>query len=282
MSSKVDVNKLLQKHGITQQEVLEWAKQYYPEFTKNFPLVAKLYLKYKGVQLPITPPIKGEVKQITELVLSEYANIRVVVIDKVAERVYMGCPQCFRKLDTDGEPAPGTPVICPYCNESVNATKLAWRDYQVGDPSGEIIVSIPPRLSNIEIQPGMVLLLRGILQDDETFQVLQVNIIREKPEPVSAMKEAAKAIAQPVVPAVTKSISEEVRTAVAAAPKAEAEVQDLDRAIRYVMIRAALNKPVEEAKAAFEKEYPHLKDLWDDILKKAGVKVVDGKLYKEK
>ena len=259
---KVDVEKILAEHNISKEEVLNWAKQHYPEFVRNFSLIAKLYLKSKGITLPIAAPIRGEVKQISELVLGEYANIRVVVVEMLSARTYMGCPQCYRKLETEGgELAPGSPVQCPYCGETVNVEKLSWKEYLVGDASGEIVVAIPPRLSHMNVEPGMVLLLRGALQEDETFQVLQMNIVRDK-----EIGEAPK----PVVEQPVKVVEEK--------KKVEVALEDIERAKRYIRVRAALKKPVEEVREAFTKEYPHLADAFDDILKESDVVIKDGKL----
>ena len=269
MSVKIDVEKILAEHNISKEEVLNWAKQHYPEFVRNFSLIAKLYLKSKGIMLPVAPPIRGEVKQISELVLGEYANIRVVVVEMLSARTYMGCPQCYRKLETEGgELAPGVPVQCPYCGETVKVEKLSWKEYLVGDASGEIVVAIPPRLSHMNVEPGMVLLLRGALQEDETFQVLQMNIVRDK--------EISEAPSTEVKPVEQSKVEE--KPTVKEKKKAEVALEDIERAKRYIRVRAALKKPVEEVREAFAKEYPQLADAFDDILKESGVVVKDGKL----
>lgn len=178
---------LYEKYGITKKEVRTWAEKTYPQFVNNEGVIAQLYLKQvKRVKLDpaAVTVMRGKQVTIDALKVGEWCIVEGVVGVKLRENTYMGCPQCMKKIDSD---------YCPSCGQ-VTPTMHKWLDYMVGDNSGDIVATLPPRIANMAPDfEGKVLRIKGVLKDTGEFQASQVREVagqttlrvEEKPEEIT-------------------------------------------------------------------------------------------------
>jgi DNA-directed RNA polymerase subunit RPC12/RpoP len=147
----------LKENGFSEEDVKQWATQKYPEFLNNFDLVAKLFAIEKGI--PFEVPKRSRpvsVIKISEIKPDVPCAIKGVVVQKIEERTYIGCPKCYRKLQSKGR------VECEK-DGVVDAVDLTWRSYLVGDDSGEIVVDTAPSVTT-ELKTGDVRVFRGSMR----------------------------------------------------------------------------------------------------------------------
>ena len=176
---------LYKKYGITEKEVLEWAKKSYPQFLKNKTVLAQLYLKQvKKIQLePDDVTImRGPTKKIGELKPDEWVIVEAVVGSKIRENSYTGCPLCFKKVEGDYCASCGKvePIVC-------------WFDsYVIGDNTGDAIATLGPKIANSRQNfEASVLRMRGVLTQQGEFLVNAVEpIVEGAPKPELAERKA--------------------------------------------------------------------------------------------
>jgi len=165
----------LKENGFSEDDVRRWAQERYPEFVSNFELVAKLFAIEKGIPFEVprrSRPIS--VIKISEIKPDVPCAIKGVVVQKIEERTYIGCPKCYRKLQSKGK------VECEK-DGVVDAVDLTWRSYLVGDDSGEIVVDAAPSVTSV-LKTGDVRIFRGSMRANsyeftayEVFEPQQVK-----------------------------------------------------------------------------------------------------------
>ena len=164
----MNLKETLRENGYSEEDVMQWAQQKYPEFTGNFELVAKLFAIEKGIPFEVprrSRPIS--VIKISEIKPDVPCAIKGVVVQKIEERTYIGCPKCYRKLQSKGR------VECEK-DGVVDAVDLTWRSYLVGDDSGEIVVDTAPSVTT-ELKTGDVRVFRGSMRGNSyEFTVFDV------------------------------------------------------------------------------------------------------------
>ncbi len=157
------MSELYEKYDIKESVVQKWAEKTYPQFLGNPSLLAQLYLRQvKKVTLdPSSITImRGKQVLINELKEGEWCIIEGVVATKMRENAYSGCPVCMKKIE--GEYCPTDGKVVP--------TTHRWIEYVVGDNSGDVIVSFPPRIANTMGDiTGQILQIRGVLGDQGSF-----------------------------------------------------------------------------------------------------------------
>ena len=164
----MSLKEILKENGFSEEDVRQWAQQKYPEFTGNFELVAKLFAIEKGIPFEVprrSRPIS--VIKISEIKPDVPCAIKGVVVQKIEERTYIGCPKCYRKLQSKGK------VECEK-DGVVDAVDLTWRSYLVGDDSGEIVVDTAPSVTSV-LKTGDVRIFRGSMRANSyEFTVFEV------------------------------------------------------------------------------------------------------------
>jgi len=153
----MNLKETLKENGYTEEDVRQWAQQKYPEFMGNFELVAKLFAIEKGIPFEVSRRSRPiSVIKISEIKPDVPCAIKGVVVQKIEERTYIGCPKCYRKLQSKGK------VECEK-DGVVDAVDLTWRSYLVGDDSGEIVVDTAPSVTT-ELKTGDVRVFRGSMR----------------------------------------------------------------------------------------------------------------------
>jgi hypothetical protein len=161
-------------YGITEEEVLEWGKKYYPMFLGAKNILASLYLReVKGINVDPSKfqTLTGPYKKIKELRPNEWCVIEVVVGPRLKQNFYQGCPECFKKVSEEG--------ICESCGK-VSPQTMCFESYVVGDNTGDIVVDLPPRVTAIlrgrEIT-GSIARFRGVMREDGEFMAQAIDIV---------------------------------------------------------------------------------------------------------
>jgi len=196
----MNLKETLRENGYSEEDVMQWAQQKYPEFTGNFELVAKLFAIEKGIPFEVprrSRPIS--VIKISEIKPDVPCAIKGVVVQKIEERTYIGCPKCYRKLQSKGK------VECEK-DGVVDAVDLTWRSYLVGDDSGEIVVDTAPSVTT-ELKTGDVRVFRGSMRGNSyeftVFDVFDAQGTQPRqtaePKQVSEVKQTTetKQVAEP-------------------------------------------------------------------------------------
>jgi hypothetical protein len=169
----------LKQYNVDEEKFNSFCSKY-GEFATNRELMAKLYFAKELNMRVAEPKIVGEFKKVTELVVRELSRIKVVVVQKVEERSYVGCPKCLRKL----EAAPNTTVECVR-DGVVKAQMLTWNLVLAGDSSGEIMLTIPPSIGRVP-NVGEVIAAEGSLSEQGEFFVYRYNVVPAEPIEVVA------------------------------------------------------------------------------------------------
>jgi hypothetical protein len=272
-----EIQTLLQQYGITQEELLEWGKQNYPEFVNNIKLIAKLYLQFvKKISIPKKRSIYGVITPIGELEAEVWSNIQGIVAEIVDIRNYSGCPQCLKKIEGN----------CPTHN--IKPVTLVWQTVEVGDSSGSIICEISPRNPKLEI--GYKILARGFLDPEkEAFRVFQLEIL-EKPKLSKEEEEKPKEKKPKEITSLAEILEEKPKEERPKEEKKETppivKTKPLtpEPLISYVKVSAMMGKTEEETRKYVEKiiKKENLECTFEDILEEAKVTVENGILKLKK
>jgi uncharacterized Zn finger protein (UPF0148 family) len=306
----------LKSFGIQENEFEAFCNKY-PQFKSNKELMAKLYLSIvKGVRVA-EPKIVGEFVKISELSVGVVSRIKVVVIQHIETRSYVGCPKCYKKLQV----SPNTITECMR-DGTVKAQLLEWSMILAGDDTGEILLTISPSINQLP-QPGEIIAVEGVLNESEEFFVYrytsapmeeakpaiqQVATIQPQVETKEAPKVEAK-VAEVVCPVCGKSqknlsalkihaklahkkslgelqaTTQKIEQIVKEVLKEEAKVVEEkkeekfpEEAIKLARVAGMINKPYEEFKTFITNKYPNINI--DELLKEAGIVVEEGILKK--
>jgi uncharacterized C2H2 Zn-finger protein len=164
----------LKEFGVSEEEFQRFCERY-PTFKDNKELMAKLYLAVaKGIKVA-EPKIVGEFTNVADLMVGVVSRIKVVVVQQVDKRTYVGCPKCNRKLQA----AVNTTVECPKCGV-VKAQSLVWTEILAGDNTGEVILTIPPSVGRVPNE-GEIIAVEGVLTENEEFLVYRyASAIQDK------------------------------------------------------------------------------------------------------
>lgn len=161
-------------YGVKPEDVRAWVKKTYPQFAGMEGVGLQLYLKQvknASVAGSDLAPMKGKEVAISDLVVGEWCIITGVVGIKEKDNTYVGCPNCFKKLE--GE-------YCQKCGTQVEPTTHHFTSYLVSDPSGDVMVDFPPRISNIYADlEGKALRIQGSLGEQGTFMAQRISFIGE-------------------------------------------------------------------------------------------------------
>jgi len=179
---------IFSQNGITREEVIAWATKAYPQFVENEGVIVQLYLdqvKNKKVDPQTTVWLKGEKTLVSDLEQGAWVTLEVVVGSIVRENSYHGCPSCSKKVDVEDP-------LCPKCNKEVTPVEYTWIDYVAGDNSGDIIITIPPKLeATTGSLTGKVVTIRGSLNDQGNFFVNALNVHSPDENTLSAKRDAS-------------------------------------------------------------------------------------------
>jgi uncharacterized C2H2 Zn-finger protein len=172
----------LKEFGVSEEEFQRFCERY-PTFKDNKELMAKLYLAVaKGIKVA-EPKIVGEFTNVADLMVGVVSRIKVVVVQQVDKRTYVGCPKCNRKLQA----AVNTTVECPKCGV-VKAQSLVWTEILAGDNTGEVILTIPPSVGRVPNE-GEIIAVEGVLTENEEFLVYRyASAIQEKQQQIQVVQ----------------------------------------------------------------------------------------------
>jgi len=157
----IDVLRLLKEKGFTEEQVRQWAQRRYPMFASNLELMAYLFLKEHGVEIPTQTITAYQQKKVRELQPNERVVVRVLVGGKIQEGRYYGCPNCFAKVEEEEDEAGNVKYYCRRCNQYVEPRECVFKRYIAGDETGTTVLILPPRLDDIELEAGKLYLIRG-------------------------------------------------------------------------------------------------------------------------
>lgn len=187
---------LFKKYNLNKDEVAVWAKKNYPNVASEetispalLNLMAQLYIREvigELVEPTDIETITGPVTPASDVKEGEWVNIQVAIGRKIRETTYMGCPLCYRSLPKEG------PSTCQV-DGPVEPKAHTWTRYIAADNSGEIMVSLPPRLSSEHKDlMGRVVKARGVLNDQGEFNMQSINIMGAGTGEPLPLKEKAK------------------------------------------------------------------------------------------
>lgn len=159
---------MFEQYGVTEEEVLQWGKEKYPQFLSNKTLLLQLYLRSKGKRIDF-PLLTGAKKvDVANLKVGEWVIIEVAVVSLIRRTPYKACPTCYRST-TDG--------MCPRCGK-VTPVEVYWEEYLAGDSTGEVALALPPRVAmRGEELEGKIVRCRGVLRDTGEFSVQSLQIL---------------------------------------------------------------------------------------------------------
>jgi uncharacterized C2H2 Zn-finger protein len=182
----------LKEYNVSDEDFEKFCKQY-GEFATNRELMAKLYLvREKGVKVA-EMPITGPITKVSELKVNTTSVIKVIIIQCVDTRQYVGCPRCYRAIQA----APNTDVVCER-DGAVRAETLSWSNFLAGDDTGEIMLTFPPRIPQVP-KVGDVIVAQGSLSEQYEFYVNRYNVVVAAPPTQAAATTPAPAV-QPTAP----------------------------------------------------------------------------------
>jgi uncharacterized C2H2 Zn-finger protein len=195
----------LKEFGVSEEEFQRFCERY-PTFKNNKELMAKLYLAVaKGIRVA-EPKIVGEFINVADLMVGVVSRIKVVVVQQVDKRTYVGCPKCNRKLQA----AVNTTVECPKCGV-VKAQSLVWTEILAGDNTGEVILTIPPSVGRVPNE-GEIIAVEGVLTENEEFLVYRyASAIQEKQQQIQVVQIQPQAIPQAITQVTSQQSTQETK-----------------------------------------------------------------------
>ena len=167
----MSLEKILERHGYTEEDVKEWAEEAGLIGKMPWPSLIKLFLVKHDVHIP-SVRLRGKEVKVVALQPGELSIIKAYVVAEAERRSYTGCPECYKRLE---DVEPGEVTECPYCGRTVTAQRFSWRSYLVADETGEILATFPPRI-DVELEPGTRVTLSGTLNEFDEFMVRSVSI----------------------------------------------------------------------------------------------------------
>jgi hypothetical protein len=170
----VKVEALLQKYGVTWEQALQWASTH-PKWAKwmsNKRLVTRQYLlEVKNVdvkdELSLGTRLEPTAK-ISDLEMGKFQTVRGIVVSKIRESTYTGCPKCFKKLDATKD------ETCETHGEE--PVELHHQTYVFVDTDDDIVLSVPPWIPGLQLL-NKEILVRGALNDQLEFVANKIQIV---------------------------------------------------------------------------------------------------------
>ena len=164
---KPDVLQALVNNDITLEEVQKWGSTIYPQHAKNNNIIARLYLRSKGIFINVSSGAK------INTLGKDWTTLDVLVASKLDPQKYTGCPKCNKsikeaKVEEDAE--------CPKCG-LVEAATISWPRYIAGDDTGEIILKFGPTIADNDDYTGSFLKIRGKVNEYKGNITFDVNRI---------------------------------------------------------------------------------------------------------
>lgn len=226
----VKVETLLAKYGATWEMALQWASTH-PKWSKwisNKRLISRQFLldtKNVDVKDELSLGTKLEpTAKISDLEVGKWQTIRGIVVSKIRETVYMGCPKCFKKIDTTKE------ELCEKHGEE--AIELYWRTYVFADTDDDIVLSVPPAMASMQLL-NREILARGSLNDQLEFNANKIQVTDEEPGQAIPAQPAVQQVAAPVPVAPVQTFA---APPVQAAPTADASTINADEVKQFADI----------------------------------------------
>jgi len=183
--------KILEAHGIKEEELNKWAEEHYPKFIANKPLMMSLFFDARGIDIAakdLFPSAKQSApkSKVKDLIDGQSAMIEVVIAKKLGnDREYAACPKCSKKLGDDNR-CIRHGIVKPVIARSAK--------YIVGDDTGDVIINLTPWVMkdlNGEAIEGQTLSLIGTHKIDAKYGAeFAVREVR-KPDDEDADKEEA-------------------------------------------------------------------------------------------
>jgi hypothetical protein len=215
---------LMKRYGITEAEVMKWASESLPTAVRNKAILVQLYLKMvKGIEVSprLLRGVRGKEKKVEDLIAGEWCVIRVLVGPRLRSTAYSGCPQCFRAVEGKE---------CPMCGPITPKT-LVWQEYIAGDETGEVPISLPPRITETGIDlTGKTIRASGALAETGEFRVSELEEAKPEAKPSAAVLTPVT-ISTSSQPSVSVTVSSPTPPAPAPAPSpssaGQQEVQSL-------------------------------------------------------
>jgi len=271
MTDIKELESLLKSYGFTLEQALEWGRQNYPRFASNQELILKLFLKSKGIELP--KPIRGQITPIAQLEAETWTNIQGIVIDIANTRTYYGCPECLKKVEEG---------VCP--THGKKTTELTWTDIEVGDTTGNIIVTLSPRLPIPKEQTEVI--IRGFLDpESEVFRAFQISQASSpapvqtplpQPTPTPTPTPISAPVPQPQpIPAPTPAPTPVSQPISQTPPATGLAIPDISRLVDLVRVSAMMGKKVQDVIDYLTKviQKYNIPLTPQDLLKQANVKI---------
>jgi hypothetical protein len=221
---------IFQRYGLDEKEVLAWAEATLPKsalkLSKN--VVAQLYLKrVKGIVVDTVSAVTGVERKIADLQPGEWCVIKGLVGLKVKENVYIGCPDCFTSLQATKD-RPAKEMCEIHLKPGV---QLKFTSYIIGDDTGDVMISFPPRFSSLENLEGCIIKAKGFLSDQGEFVVRNYEVVEEKKAEPSKVEPQPQITPKEVEVSKPTTSSEQPSISAAASPeeiKVEAKPPAID------------------------------------------------------
>ena len=161
-----DARPLLQKHGVTDAMIADYAKKYPPHLAGNLSLMAHCYLREKFGETA-EPTVDSVIVKVAALKKDESVIIEALVASRLNPSTYVGCPTCLTSIKGKGRVKEGDTVKCDKCNKEVVGVAYSWQRYIVGDESGQVLIRTPPTMGgeSKEDLTGRIVRLRGRLSE---------------------------------------------------------------------------------------------------------------------
>ena len=197
------VKALLDKNGVTVDEVVTYGRTKYPQYLSNLRIIALTYLNtVKGIKAEVAQTVK-----VKDLELDKNCTIRVLLASKTGEVSYVGCPECLKGAADTEE---GMDITCEKCSVEVKAVKHYWTRYLAGDDTADVIVSFAPRVRPTEDLSGKVVEAWGGLRENRSMVEFVINRYSIVGAPAAASSPPTTAKPKPKSTATPPAVDKEV------------------------------------------------------------------------